>query len=160
MDDEIVFYCSLLFYRSLLWYYRLDFILTQLASCHFTPVIYIFHFKTWPLRFAQSLINQWKLAISRGMRYKDLQIILDALHDSTIHPYSLSLSGACAFPFPFMGIIYSGTAYIDTLLLANCPEPLSNSLKGTYILLSMYFVFVCVVVFSQFIYSNLLLLLF
>ena len=61
----IVLYHSLLFYRPLLWYYRLLFVLTQLATCPFTPVICTFRLKTWPRRFAWFTINQWKLAILR-----------------------------------------------------------------------------------------------
>ena len=46
----IVFFCFLLFCIQLLWYYRLHFTFTQIA--------------TWPRHFAWFSINQWKLTIS------------------------------------------------------------------------------------------------
>lgn len=61
----IVFYCSLLFYMPLPRYYKMQFVLTRLATCHFTPVICLLNYKAWPRRFAWFIIKQWKFPIPR-----------------------------------------------------------------------------------------------
>ena len=144
----ILFYCSLLFYRSLLRYCRLNVVLAQLTTCHFTPVICLFNFETWPRRFAWFTIKQWKFAISHSkwrIRLNKSSLVLCMI--------PLSIHIAYHYQHLCFPLLFYGHKLLRDRLRRHTAI---GQLPRTHVLLPTYFVVVCVFVFSQFIYSNLL----
>ena len=115
----IVFYCSLLFYMPLPRYYKMQFVLTRLATCHFTPVICLFHYQTWPLRFAQFSIIQWKTTIF-CYRWR-ISTFKSSKTPAQSHHLSIWLIIIRELHLPFMSINYPGTAYLDAVSISQLP---------------------------------------